>query len=47
MVAPGFIIYYDSNSWAYTRLGKAEDLTAKDLEAILSGNRNNIKHSVV
>ena len=31
------VIFYGSNSWAYTRLGKVEDLSADELEQILSG----------
>ena len=40
------VIFYDSNSWAYTRLGKVEDLTAKELEEILSGPETEITLSV-
>ena len=40
------VIFYASNSWAYTRLGKAEDLTAKDLEEILSGPETEITLSI-
>ena len=40
------VIFYDSNSWAYTRLGKVEDLTAKELEEILSGPETQITLSL-
>ena len=40
------VIFYDSNSWAYTRLGKVEDLTAEDLEEILSGPETEITLSI-
>ena len=40
------VIFYDSNSWAYTRLGKVEDLTAKDLKEILSGQETEITLSL-
>ncbi len=29
------VIFYGSNSWAYTRLGKIEDLSAQELEDLL------------
>ena len=31
------VIFYGSNSWAYTRLGKVEGLSADELDNILSG----------
>ena len=31
------VFFYGSNSWSYTRLGKAEGLSAEKLEQILSG----------
>ena len=40
------VIFYDSNSWAYTRLGKVEDLTAEELEEILSGPETEITLSL-
>ena len=40
------VIFYDSNSWAYTRLGKVEGLTAKELEKILSGSETEITLSL-
>ena len=30
-----FVIYYDTNTWAFTRLGKIEGVTAQELRAIL------------
>ena len=34
-----FVIYYDTNSWNFTRLGKIKDITQSELKAILgSGN---------
>ena len=30
------VVFYGSNSWAYTRLGKITDQTASDLEGLLS-----------
>ena len=34
-----FVIYYDTNSWNFTRLGKIENITASELRSILgSGN---------
>lgn len=29
------VIYYDSNSWSFTRLGKIENITQKELKEIL------------
>ena len=40
------VIFYGSNSWAYTRLGKVEDLTADELEQILSGSETEITLSI-
>ncbi len=40
------VIFYDSNSWAYTRLGKVEGLSAKELEDILSGSETEITISI-
>lgn len=36
------VFFYGSNSWAYTRLGTVEDLTAEELEQILSGPETEI-----
>lgn len=34
-----FVIYYDTNSWSLTRLGKINDITQEELKQILgSGN---------
>lgn len=30
-----FVIYYDTNSWDFTRLGKIDDITAEELKEIL------------
>ena len=30
-----FVIYYEPNSWNFTRLGKIENVTLKELRAIL------------
>lgn len=30
-----FVIYYDTNSWSLTRLGKIKDITAQELKSIL------------
>ena len=40
------VIFYGSNSWAYTRLGKVEDLSADELEQILSGSETEITLSI-
>lgn len=40
------VIFYDSNSWAYTRLGKVENLSADELESILSGPETEITLSI-
>ena len=29
------VIFYGSNSWAYTRLGKVKDMSASELEGLL------------
>ena len=31
------VVFYGSNSWAYTRLGKIENLSAKELAELLGG----------
>jgi hypothetical protein len=40
------VIFYGSNTWAYTRLGKVEALTAGELEEILSGPETEITLSI-
>ncbi len=40
------VIFYASNSWAYTRLGRVEGLSAGELEAILSGSESEITLSI-
>ena len=40
------VIFYGSNSWSYTRLGKVEDLSAEELTQILSGPENEITMSI-
>ncbi|MCM1190680.1 MAG: cyclophilin-like fold protein [bacterium] len=40
------VIFYGSNSWAYTRLGKVDGLSAEELEEILSGSETEITLSV-
>ena len=30
-----FVIYYDTNSWNFTRLGKIDDVTGEELKEIL------------
>lgn len=36
------VIFYGSNSWAYTRLGKIPDVEKEELEKILSGKETEI-----
>ena len=40
------VIFYGSNSWSYTGLGKVEDLSAEELTQILSGPENEITMSI-
>ena len=40
------VIFYGSNSWAYTRLGKISDADAGELEKILSGEETEITLSL-
>ena len=40
------VIFYGSNSWAYTRLGKVSDADASELEAVLSGEETEITLSL-
>lgn len=40
------VIFYDSNSWSYTRLGRVSDVSAQDLEDILSGEETEITLSL-
>ena len=35
-------IFYDSNSWSYTRLGKIDGLSGNDLHTFLKAGENNI-----
>ncbi len=32
------VVFYGSNTWAYTRLGRITDKTDKELAALLSGS---------
>ncbi|MCM1560558.1 MAG: cyclophilin-like fold protein [Butyrivibrio sp.] len=40
------VIFYGSNSWAYTRLGRVSDVDEADLETILSGEETEITLSL-
>lgn len=40
------VIFYGSNSWAYTRLGKISDADAGELEKVLSGEETEITLSL-
>ena len=40
------VIFYASNSWAYTRLGKVEGVSAEELKEILSGPETEITLSL-
>ncbi|MCM1048870.1 MAG: cyclophilin-like fold protein [Clostridiales bacterium] len=40
------VIFYGSNSWAYTRLGKISDIDNSELEKILSGKETEITLSL-
>ncbi|MCM1179890.1 MAG: cyclophilin-like fold protein [Clostridium sp.] len=40
------VIFYGSNSWAYTKLGKIADLDESELEKILSGEETEITLSL-
>lgn len=40
------VIFYGSNSWAYTRLGKVSDMEEAELERILSGEETQITLSL-
>ncbi|MBQ6215114.1 MAG: hypothetical protein IJJ67_06825 [Oscillospiraceae bacterium] len=40
------VIFYGANSWAYTRLGRVEGLSAEDLKSILSGPETEITLSM-
>ena len=40
------VIFYGANSWAYTRLGRVEGLSAEDLKSILSGPETEITLSL-
>ena len=36
-------LFYGSNSWSYTRLGKIDKLNTSELKSFLKGGENNIK----
>lgn len=40
------VIFYGSNSWAYTRLGKVSDVDGTELEKVLSGEETEITLSL-
>lgn len=40
------VIFYGSNSWAYTRLGRVSDADASELETVLSGEETEITLSL-
>lgn len=40
------VIFYGSNSWAYTRLGKVSNMDGAELEAVLSGKETEIMLSI-
>ena len=40
------VIFYDSNSWAYTKLGKISDADQSELEKVLSGKETEITLSL-
>lgn len=40
------VIFYGSNSWAYTRLGKVSDADGAELETVLSGDETEITLSL-
>lgn len=40
------VIFYGSNSWAYTRLGKISDVDESELEKVLSGKEKEITLSL-
>ncbi|MCM1257082.1 MAG: cyclophilin-like fold protein [Roseburia sp.] len=40
------VIFYGSNSWAYTRLGRVSDADAAELEEVLSGEETEITLSL-
>ena len=35
LISNAFVIYYDTNSWNFTRLGKVNDVTQQELKEIL------------
>lgn len=41
------VIFYGSNSWAYTKLGHIEDLSAEELTEILSNSEITVTVSTV
>ncbi len=41
-----FVIYYDTNSWNFTRLGKINDVTAQELRDILGGGSVSVTLSI-
>ena len=38
-----FVIYYDTNSWNFTKLGMDNDLTQQELKDFLSAGKGNVK----
>ncbi|MGP1496195.1 MAG: cyclophilin-like fold protein [Treponema sp.] len=38
-----FVIYYDTNSWNFTKLGMVNDLTQQELKDFLSAVKGNVK----
>ena len=38
-----FVIYYDTNSWNFTKLGMVNDLTQQELKDFLSAGKGNVK----
>ncbi|MCM1234359.1 MAG: cyclophilin-like fold protein [Ruminococcus flavefaciens] len=40
------VIFYGSNSWAYTRLGEISDADASELETVLSGEETEVTLSL-
>lgn len=40
------VFFYGTNSWAYTKLGKVEELSLEELEEVLSGSETEVTLSV-
>lgn len=38
-----FVIYYDTNQWNFTRLGRIENVSQSQLKSILKANKGNVK----